>query len=57
MVEKIDKARKAIALWAEDATRLQRLSARTRRTQVELLHQAIKELDQKLRVHKEDSTP
>jgi predicted DNA-binding protein len=50
MVEKIDKARKAVALWAEDVTRLQNLSARTGRTQVELLHQAIKELDQNLRM-------
>jgi predicted DNA-binding protein len=47
-MEKIDKARKAVALWAEDVTRLQRLSARTGRTQVELLHQAIKELEKKL---------
>jgi hypothetical protein len=57
VMEKIDKARKAIALWAEDATRLQRLSARTGRTQVELLHQAIKELDKKLPVHEEDHAP
>jgi predicted DNA-binding protein len=56
-MEKIDKARKSVALWAEDVTRLQHLSARTGRTQVELLHQAIKELDQKLPVHEEDPTP
>jgi predicted DNA-binding protein len=56
-MEKIDKARKAVSLWAEDVTRLQHLSARTGRTQVELLHQAIKELDKKLPREEEAPTP
>jgi predicted DNA-binding protein len=48
MVQKIDKARKSLALWAEDVTRLQHLSAATGKTQVELAHEAILELERQL---------
>jgi predicted DNA-binding protein len=55
MPQKMDKARKMIALWAEDANRLKRLSDHTGRTQVELIHEAIVELERIL--NSEEETP
>ena len=54
MPEKIDKARKYIALWAEDADRLKRLSQATGKTQVALAHEALTALEHHLTsTHKE----
>jgi predicted DNA-binding protein len=55
MPDKIDKARKYLALWAEDADRLKQLSQQTGRTQVELLHEAIGNLARYLVTKKEQS--
>jgi predicted DNA-binding protein len=45
MNEHIDKARKYIAVWGETADRLKALSERVGRTQIELAHDAIAQLD------------
>jgi hypothetical protein len=41
MIDPIDKARKYIALWTEDAKRLKLMSLVTGRTQVELIHEGL----------------
>jgi hypothetical protein len=48
MQEKIDKARKMISAWAVDVNRLRQLSEATGYTQVELLHEALNLIEQKL---------
>jgi hypothetical protein len=48
MQDKIDKARKNIAAWAVDVDRLKCLSELTGYTQVELLHEAIRLVEEKL---------
>jgi len=48
MQEKIDKARKMISAWAIDADRLKQLSEVTGSTQVELLHEAIRLVEEQL---------
>jgi predicted DNA-binding protein len=53
MAKDIDKARKYLALWGEDADRLKQLSQETGRTQVELLHEAILTLQRHLMAKKE----
>ena len=53
MAKGIDKARKYLAVWGEDADRLKALSQHTGRTQVELLHEAIIALEQHLVAKKE----
>ena len=45
MQEKIDKARKHVAVWAVSADRLKHLSDETGYTMVELFHQALKLLE------------
>jgi hypothetical protein len=52
MPDVIDKARKYIGIWTEDASRLKRLSQQTGRTQVELAHEALVELERKLTTKK-----
>jgi predicted DNA-binding protein len=48
MNEKIDKARKMISVWAVDADRLKQLSEVTGYTQVELVHEAIRLVEEKV---------
>ena len=48
MNEKIDKARKMISVWAVDADRLKQLSEVTGYTQVELIHEAMRLMEEKL---------
>ena len=41
MLTKVNKARKHVSLWTDDADELKALSDATGRTQVQLLHEAI----------------
>jgi hypothetical protein len=52
LMEKIDKARKLVSIWGQDAKRLKRLSHVTERTQVELLHEAIAALERRVEAEK-----
>jgi hypothetical protein len=52
LMEKIDKARKLVSIWGQDAKRLKRLSHVTERTQVELLHEAIAALERVIKAEK-----
>jgi hypothetical protein len=49
MLEKIDKARKLVSVWAITANQLRQLSDSTGKTQVELMHEAIQLLEDKQR--------
>jgi hypothetical protein len=46
MPEKIDKAKKHVAVWAVSADRLKRLSNATGTTMVELFHEALQVLEE-----------
>lgn len=48
MHPKIDKARKYVAIWGESANLLKDISTKTGRTQVELIYDAIRDLDAKV---------
>lgn len=48
MNKNIDKARKMISVWAVDADRLKQLSEVTGSTQVELVHEAIRLVEEKV---------
>lgn len=50
MREVINKTVKYVAMWAEDAHRLKRLAQQTGRTQVELVHEALVDLEESVGV-------
>ena len=41
MLQKLNKARKQVTLWSDDADQLKALSDATGQSQIELLHQAL----------------